>query len=58
MPGPLLTGKHLLAVYVEGRTCPAPTALQWQTAAAEGSRPIPTILPREAARKMMLPGSL
>ena len=27
MPGPLLTGKHLLAVYVEGRACPAPTVL-------------------------------
>ena len=42
MPGPQLTGKHLLAVYVAGRTCPAPTASQWQTAAAEGSRPLPT----------------
>ena len=28
MPGPLLTGKHLLAVYVEGRACPAPTVAQ------------------------------
>ena len=28
MPGPQLTGKHLLAVYVAGRTCPAPTALR------------------------------
>ena len=28
MPGPLLTGKHLLAVYVEGRACQAPTVAQ------------------------------
>ena len=41
MPGPQLTGKHLLAVYVAGPARAAPTPGPRAPAAAGGGRPPP-----------------
>ena len=41
-------GAYAAAARYTGGINPSPTA-QWQTAAAEGSRPLPTMLPRAGA---------